>query len=342
MNDLTMHNLSLNGLHNGLQHITQVKPVQDAPTDAGDIDKQLNGYDAQWLMAQDLPETEFIVQSILPVGYTVLGGRPKMGKSISVLGSIAMPVATGEQAFSNYDVRQGTVLGLFYEDTKRRLKDRLTRFTHFSTTMPNLSKLRAYHDFPRAHAGGIETIQALLDKYPDTKLVIIDTLPRFSPPRERGQDAYDSEYNLGALLFKLAHERQIAIMGIVHTTKSSYSNVFDNLRGSGGTAAADVLMVLERTNDKTIRILHTVGRDTEETRLELYADNETLKYTMVGECDDERYAELTNFDFKASIPEKDAKKAQAQELKASGKSVREIASELRVSKSSVGQWLKDT
>lgn len=316
------------------------KTEKAATTQPKDLDEVLGGYDCDWLMQQDLPETQFVVDGLLPIGYSVLGGRPKQGKSISMLGSIALPVAIGGKAFGVHDVKQGTVLLLAYEDTKRRLKERLTRFTEYDQPQPNLSNLRAYHDFPRAHNKGLDLLESLLDKHKDTSLVVIDTLPRFSPPKERGQSDYDGEYDLGALLFKLAHERQIAIVSIVHTTKSSYSNVFDNLRGSGGTAAADVLMVLERTNDKHTRILHSVGRDTEEMRLELQSDSQTLLYRNLGELEDERYAELTNFDFKASIPESESKKAKAIELNEQGKSYREIADELKISKSTVERWIR--
>lgn len=319
---------------------TAPKPAKAVKTQPKDLDEALGGYDCDWLMQQDLPETQFVVNRILPIGYSVLGGRPKQGKSITTLGSIALPVAIGGKAFGTHDVRHGTVLSLCYEDTQRRLKERLTRFTQYDQHPPNLSKLRAYHNFPRAHEQGLDLLQALLDKHSDTALVIIDTLPRFAPPKERGQSDYDSEYNLGASLFKLAHERQISILSIVHTTKSSYANVFDNLRGSGGTAAADVLMVLERTNDKNTRILHSVGRDTEEFRMELQSDSHTLLYRSFGECDDERYAELTNYDFKASIPQSDSKKAQAVELNEQGKSYREIADELKVGKSTVERWIR--
>lgn len=319
---------------------TITKTEKAATTQPKDLDEALGGYDCDWLMKQDLPETQYIVKEIVPVGYIVLGGRPKQGKSISMLGSIALPVAIGGRAFGVHDVKQGTVLLLAYEDTKRRLKERLTRFTQYEQHPPNLSGLRAYHDFPRAHNKGLDLLESLLDKHKDTSLVVIDTLPRFSPPKERGQSEYDGEYDLGASLFKLAHERQIAIVSIVHTTKSSYTNVFDNLRGSGGTAAADVLMVLERTNDKYTRILHTVGRDTEEMRLELQSDSQTLLYRNLGEMEDERYAELTNFDFKASIAESESKKAKAIELSGQGKTYQDIAQTLGIGKTTVHRWLK--
>jgi RecA-family ATPase len=320
---------------------TATKQIANTTSDIPkDLDAALGGYDCDWLMKQDLPETQFVVQGILPVGYSVLGGRPKQGKSISVLGSLALPVASGKKGFGIHDVQQGTVLMLAYEDTKRRLKERLERFTQYNPYKPDLSQLRAYHNFPRAHEQGLDLLEALLDKYTNTTFVVIDTLPRFAPPRAQGQNEYDSEYNLGASLFKLAHERQIAILSIVHTTKSSYSNVFDNLRGSGGTAAADVLMVLERTNDKLTRILHCVGRDTEEQRLELQSDSQTLLYRNCGECEDERYAELTNFDFKASISESESKKAKAVELLQQGTSLQEIADTLGVGKTTVHRWTK--
>lgn len=318
------------------------KQEETHPTEKKDIDKFLEGYDCNWLLANDIPPIDFVIEEILPVGYSVLGGRPKQGKSLSVLGSMALPIATGGKAFGIHDVQQGTVLLLDFEGHKRRMKERLQRFIANDEPTPNLAQMHAYHNFPRAHEKGLDLLQRLLDEYTDTSLVVIDTLPRFAPPKEQGQNEYDSEYNLGASLFQLAHERQIAILSIVHTTKGNYSNVFDNLRGSGGTAAADVLMVLERTNDKRTKILHSTGRDIEEMKFELQLDNDTLLYRSMGECEDERYSELTNFEFKSQIPdvERKQKTAEAIALHKEGASLRSIAEKLGVSKSTVERMIK--
>jgi RecA-family ATPase len=320
------------------------KQEETPSTEKKDIDEILEGYDCNWLLANDIPPTKFVIEEILPVGYSVLGGRPKQGKSLSVLGSMALPIATGRKAFGIHDVQQGTVLLFDFEGHKRRMKERLERFIADDEQAQNLAQMHVYHNFPRAHEKGLDLLQVLLDKYTDTALVVIDTLPRFAPPKEQGQNEYDSEYNLGASLFKLAHERQIAILSIIHTTKGNYSNVFDNLRGSGGTAAADVLMVLERTNDKYTKVLHSTGRDIEEMKFELQLDNDTLLYRSIGECEDERYSELTNFEFKSQIPDAERKqqKEQAIALREQGKSIRDIAQMLGISKSTVERMTKST
>ena len=46
------------------------------------------------LMAAELPEVRWIVPAILPEGVTILGGKPKMGKSWLALG-LGVSVASG-------------------------------------------------------------------------------------------------------------------------------------------------------------------------------------------------------------------------------------------------------
>src|SRR5215203_4707030 len=82
-----------------------------------------DGFDAVWkrngqvptmftapeLMAETLPAVKWIVPDILPEGVTILGGKPKMGKSWMALG-LAVAVATGGVALGTKRVEQGDAL----------------------------------------------------------------------------------------------------------------------------------------------------------------------------------------------------------------------------------------
>ncbi len=54
----------------------------------------------------------------------LLAGPPKIGKSWLAL-NIAISVATGTKAFGHFETVKGMVLYLAYEDSERRLNQRL-------------------------------------------------------------------------------------------------------------------------------------------------------------------------------------------------------------------------
>ena len=80
---------------------------------------------ADELLAAEFPPLKWAVPGLLPEGLTVLGGRPKVGKSMLAL-QIAYSVATGGKCLGR-DVGQGKVLLICLEDSGRRLKDRMSQ-----------------------------------------------------------------------------------------------------------------------------------------------------------------------------------------------------------------------
>ena len=68
---------------------------------------------------------KWIVQDYIPEGLTVLGGRPKIGKSWFILG-VGLGVARGTETLGKF-VERGDVLYCGLEDGKRRMRSRVEK-----------------------------------------------------------------------------------------------------------------------------------------------------------------------------------------------------------------------
>ncbi len=79
----------------------------------------------QELLSTDWGKTKYIIPNLLPAGLAILGGDPKIGKSYLAL-QIAIAVGSGGEIFGE-EVDKSPVLYVAYEDTFRRLKERVQK-----------------------------------------------------------------------------------------------------------------------------------------------------------------------------------------------------------------------
>ena len=82
------------------------------------------------LLELNLPPTKFIVKGLIPQGFHILAGQPKIGKSWLLL-HLCLQVSKGE-LFWNYETSKGTVLYLCLEDSYNRIQTRLSELTENS------------------------------------------------------------------------------------------------------------------------------------------------------------------------------------------------------------------
>lgn len=75
------------------------------------------------LQHEQLPEIRWAIDPILPEGVTILGGKPKLGKSWLAL-TLQVAIAEGGAALGKYPVERGEVLYISLEDNKKRLQKR--------------------------------------------------------------------------------------------------------------------------------------------------------------------------------------------------------------------------
>ena len=244
--------------------------------------------DFQWECLSDLqhkefPEPKWIIPGFLAEGSTILGAKPKIGKS-TFAANIALSVSTGGKALGQFDVEKGSAFYISLDDTsERRLKHRIEKM------LPNLGnswpeKFRYTTKFPRADEGGLDVLRGTVERYPDTRIIIIDTMHKFlSSRRSAAKNAYEIDTDRLTPIAEFATTAGICILLIHHTTKTKYLDPFDMLSGSIGVqGAVDDLMVMDR--DQTGFKLSMRGRTLEDRTVVLDRDPATYTWFYKGEA----------------------------------------------------------
>mgnify|MGYP003631971626 CR=1 FL=1 len=248
-------------------------------TSANDDKKRFVTINAVDLANKEFPPIRWTVPDILPEGLTVLAGKPKAGKSWLVL-DWAVSVAHGGTAMGSVDVEGGDVLYLALEDNQRRLKGRMELMQRYGTRPTRLAYAT---EAPRVNEGFVERMESWLDDYPETRLIIIDTLQRIRP-QTSGNNVYKEDYEAVQSLQDLAGSRNISIVIVHHTRKSDADDIFDTISGSNGLAGScDNLMVLAKQNE--ITKLCGRGRDMPDYEKAVTFDPATCTWTIIGDAD---------------------------------------------------------
>ena len=219
------------------------------------------------LMDTHFPSRPCIIENLLPAGTYLLAGAPKIGKSFLVL-QMAYQVSAGEP-FLGFPSRQGTVLYLALEDTYERLQKRLAQMTERDSPDLVLSVLA-----DTLEEDLLEHLENFLFEYPETVLVIIDTLQRIRG-RTPDNGSYAADYDTIAKLKAFSDQRGIALLLVHHTRKEGAEDVFDTISGTNGIlGAADGAFVLHKDQHTSgDAILDVVGRDQPQMRLRLRFDS---------------------------------------------------------------------
>ncbi len=115
--------------------------------------------DADTLLGMDFPALAYVVPGYVVEGLTVLGGKPKLGKSWWAY-DVAIAVATGARAMGCVPCEQGDVLYLALEDNWRRVKTRINVVRPFSKKRGGLSRLKVRTQAPRTDTGLIAELES--------------------------------------------------------------------------------------------------------------------------------------------------------------------------------------
>jgi len=240
---------------------------------------------ARDLMSMQIPEPRWAIPGLLPEGLSILGGKPKTGKSwLALQWSVA--VAAGGTASGEVAVEQGQVLYLALEDTNRRLQDRLGLLLGGGQATPTLA-LGTKWD--RLDEGGLDRLDLWLSANPGARLVVIDTLAKVRTPRARNDVLYDSDYEVVGALKRLAETHSVAILLVHHLRKQQTSDPVDALSGTLGlSGAADGVLVLTKERRAREATLFVTGRDLDERELALEWDDILSSWRLVGDAETAR------------------------------------------------------
>jgi hypothetical protein len=221
----------------------------------------LKGITAKELQEMDLPEPEWIVRGIIPVGFTLLAGKPKSGKSYLVL-NVATQLAAGRKVFNMIETEPTEILYLGLEEPGWMTKKRINEISADGEEWPD--NLHFFYEWPKLHQGGIQRLEQWVREHPNTRLIIIDVLQKVRPPAtSKGKNVYAEDYSAGESLHELAKKLGIGIVALHHTKKSKEADVFDEISGSTGlVGTTDANMVLRKVPgpNQNLRQLYYQGR----------------------------------------------------------------------------------
>ena len=271
------------GLKDGARHPREERtaPAPEAPPET--IETEDEGFDMASLKDYEPGPTEWIVEPLIPVGFSLLAGRPKLGKSYLILDAAAN-TANGDQVATSFPTEQTGVLYLAFEDDRDRIRRRLDDIGIAPERFP--ANCRAYTDWPTGKAG-TKRLDDYLSKHPDTKLVLIDTLQHIlDPTQEEGYRVTTAELRP---LRDLTRKHRVAIVGVLHTRKAkaikdeNYDPLdFDNIIGSRAySAVADALIMMYRVQGEKHGRLAVTGRDMPDTVFNAAFENRRWTFKTV-------------------------------------------------------------
>lgn len=249
----------------------------------------LNLVTSAMLSKTKFKEPTWAIEGLVPEGLSLLAGKPKTGKSWMGL-DFAISVAAGSNALGNIPCKQGAVLYLALEDTKRRLANRQAAVLQGAQGPEGLTIAT---EWKRGDEGGLEAIEAWILESQNPRLVIIDTLQKVRGTRKRDAGVYEDDCQFVAKFKTMADKHTVPFIMIHHLNKAAVGD--DPLMAVSGTAGvtgtADTTLVLEREANNPNAVLYVRGRDVAEAELAIQFDGQTGKWLRLGNADDWRISE---------------------------------------------------
>lgn len=240
--------------------------------------------DAQDLLMTPVDNPPFLVEDLIPSGVSIIAGDEKTGKSWMML-HLALCVAQGKD-FLGHPVHQGTVFYLSLEDSLGRLQNRLFKLIdetsfgklYFSTKCASLAD------------GLIEQLTRIVEKMPDVRLFIIDTLQLV-----RGNDkdmSYANDYADIAKIKEFADGYGVNIFLVHHVRKQGDSrNIFNRFNGTKGIiGAVDTMFLLDKENEYSDKATLCIkGRDLQYKELTIRFTD--FKWEVISEKTQEQISQ---------------------------------------------------
>ena len=241
------------------------------------------------LAAAEFPEPEGPIPGLIPNGLTVLGGRPKRGKSWLML-QAGCSLAVGGK-FLERDLHLGKVLYYALEDRPKRLKDRTARLG-----IAGFALIEYELSIQPLHLGGLAAVEQAA-RHGGYQMIVIDTIRRALPGRDFNKDGALFDDVLSRLQ-QMAQQNHLAIVAILHTRKTSGGfdpDPVDDVLGSTGlTASADCVLALYTEQGRKGATLKGRGRDLDDIDLALQFDPVTCAWQSLGETGQARNTEAEN------------------------------------------------
>lgn len=232
--------------------------------------KIINGTE---LWHQECADSNFILDSLIPIGVTLLGGAPKSGKTLLAM-QLVMALSSGSP-FLGLETRHVKTLYLALEDSQQSFHERYHQF----------NAILNENCLFRFGQTSLEELEIILINNSDIGCVVIDTFALF---RKNKEIQYQQEYEEIKQIRELALRFQCAMI-LVHHTKKSYSpkEPFNGLLGSSGLiAGVDAMIILERSSQQKRALLSVNGKNQASRQLSLALDEHLVWCITETETDD--------------------------------------------------------
>lgn len=210
------------------------------------------GKNALEIAYTEYADTDWIVPNMIPAqGLIQLGAKKKMGKTFFCY-ELAAAVATGGR-FLNYPVKKGKVLFFDLESSEKLSNERL--WNYFTRDNANgLVNIEFFYDdvlkLSDSENSFIDQLEELLKVYPDTTLIIVDTVKKIRTSAGMKNERLHDDEEI-TKLHRFVHNHNIALLFTNHLIKGFTADPFDQLEGSGSIAGAtDVNIVIRKCFNK--------------------------------------------------------------------------------------------
>ena len=232
-------------------------------------------YTASEILSLHFAEDAGPIPGIIPIGLTVLGSRPKAGKSRLMLQASCSWGVGGK--FLDFTMPHLKVLYYSLDDPERRLQDRLKKMGLDPAATVTFKREIEYLDV----GGGVAKIEQEAN---DFDVIIIDTIRRAMPGRDFNKDGAVFDEILGQLQ-SIGQNKHMSIITSLHTRKSfgqDFDPVDDVLGSTGLTASADCVLAIYRQPDKTKTLFKGRHKDFGDIDLTIEFDPITNAWQLVG------------------------------------------------------------
>lgn len=251
--------------------------------------QELKSISALELQSKKFDEKFYAVQNMIPEGETVLAAPPKTGKSWLML-DMCIKVARGDK-FLSFDTTKCGTLYLALEDGDSFEQERLNKVLDGAAAPDNFHFV--FSDVMPMQSGFLLQLDKLLQKLPDIKVVVIDTLNFIKYRQGKNANAYEVDYQTGRELKAFGEERHLAVVCVTHTTKMLHpeDNMADVSGTNGVTGAADSVIVLskEKRMAKEAKIFIT-GRKVRQSMHDIRFNQEKCVWEYIGVSNTEEKA----------------------------------------------------
>jgi hypothetical protein len=228
---------------------------------------------------------KFLVEGILPEGLSILSGSPKIGKTFFAL-NMALSIATGEKTLGHLSTEKVGVAYIAMDEKDQYIQEKLNCIREFQQRNVIPDNFRFIFEINRLSEGGHEQLLDYIDRHPEIKLIVIDTLGRFRKPAGGKGNAYEVDVESIGQIQDICKKKNVSILLLHHNKKGKSEDYVENLSGSMGiSGTVDTILGLERARFEDEGTLKVTPRIGEGKDLSVKFNKDLLCWEILGDAE---------------------------------------------------------